>query len=97
LSFNSLFVRHGLIVPSFVLLVPTMLSAVAVSLRAPRTVSGFAGSIGIVYLALFSFAQVAFCNYYYFILAAFCFATAASSSSSMGSSGPLEEESGQPC
>lgn len=95
LSFNSLFVRHGVIVPGFVLLVPTMLSAIAVALRAPRTVGGFAGSIGIIYLALFSFAQVSFCNYYYFILAAFCFATAASSSCCMESNAVLDGECGQ--
>jgi hypothetical protein len=44
--------------------------------RAPRTPAGFAGSVGLVHLALFAFNKQAFTNYYYFVIGAFCCAAA---------------------
>jgi hypothetical protein len=44
--------------------------------RAPRTPAGFAGSVGLVHLALFTFSKQAFANYYYFVIGAFCCAAA---------------------
>ena len=42
----------------------------------PRTPAGFAGSVGLVHLALFAFSKQAFANYYYFVIGAFCCAAA---------------------
>jgi hypothetical protein len=44
--------------------------------RAPRTAAGFAGSVGLVHLAFFTFSKQAFANYYYFVIGAFCCAAA---------------------
>jgi hypothetical protein len=46
--------------------------------RLPRTPAGFSAAIGLILLAFFIFNKQAFCNYYYFIIAAFCTAIAAS-------------------
>lgn len=45
--------------------------------RAPRTAAGFAASASFVFLAFFSFAKQAFCNYYFMILGSICCALAA--------------------
>ncbi|MET0404404.1 MAG: hypothetical protein ABW123_18475 [Cystobacter sp.] len=45
--------------------------------RAPRTPSGFALSVALLFLVFFAFSKQAFCNYYYFIIAALCSALAA--------------------
>jgi hypothetical protein len=46
--------------------------------RLPRTPAGFAAAIGLTLAAFFAFNKQAFCNYYYFVIAAFCIAIAAS-------------------
>jgi hypothetical protein len=78
LSFNSLLFRLGIYVPAWLLPLPAMAVAALLARRIPLTPSGFAASIGIFYLFLFVFAKLAFCNYYYFIIAAFCIAVATS-------------------
>ncbi len=45
--------------------------------RAARTPSGFAATVGVVYLFFFAFNKQAFANYYYFIIGALCCAVAA--------------------
>jgi hypothetical protein len=45
---------------------------------APRTSSGFALALGFVLLILFAFSKKAFCNYYFFVIAAFAASIAAS-------------------
>lgn len=46
--------------------------------RAPRTAAGFAGALGFTLLLLFACSKKAFCNYYFFVIAALCAAIAAS-------------------
>jgi hypothetical protein len=46
--------------------------------KLPRTPAGFAAALGLTLLAFFAFNKQAFCNYYYFVIAAFCTAIAAS-------------------
>ncbi|OJH40956.1 hypothetical protein [Cystobacter ferrugineus] len=45
--------------------------------RAPRTPAGFALAVSLLFMAFFAFSKQAFCNYYYFIVAALCCALAA--------------------
>ncbi|EPX62674.1 hypothetical protein D187_008862 [Cystobacter fuscus DSM 2262] len=45
--------------------------------RAPRTPAGFALAVGLLIMIFFAFSKQAFCNYYYFIVAALCCALAA--------------------
>jgi hypothetical protein len=55
-------------------------AALAICLKKlPRTPAGFAACIGLTLVAFFAFNKQAFCNYYYFVIAAFCTAIAASS------------------
>jgi hypothetical protein len=63
---------------------PTWISfAVAIAVmtialrKAPRTPSGFVLATGAVFLAFFAFNKQAFCNYYHFVIGAFCCALAA--------------------
>ncbi len=44
----------------------------------PRTPSGFAAALGLVCLLLFLFSKKAFCNYYFFVIGAWCCAIASS-------------------
>lgn len=46
--------------------------------RAPRGAAGFSAAIGLTYLLFVAFNKQAFANYYYFVLAALCFAAATS-------------------
>ncbi len=46
--------------------------------RAPRTGSGFAATVALVFFGFFAFNKQAFCNYYYFVIGALCCAAAAS-------------------
>jgi hypothetical protein len=45
--------------------------------RCPRTASGFAAAVAVVFFAFFATNKQAFCNYYAFVLAAICCALAA--------------------
>lgn len=54
------------------------LAGLAIALRrAPRTPAGFAASLGLILLGFFAFNKQAFCNYYFFAIAALCAAVAA--------------------
>ncbi|NTX40974.1 hypothetical protein HUA78_41755 [Myxococcus sp. CA033] len=44
--------------------------------RAPRSPSGFAAATALTYATFFAFNKQAFCNYYYFVVAALCLAVA---------------------
>ena len=44
--------------------------------RAPRSPSGFAAATALTYATFFAFNKQAFCNYYYFVVAALCVAVA---------------------
>jgi hypothetical protein len=59
---------------------PLVLAPLALLLalrRCPRTPAGFALAVAFVYLLFFAFNKQAFCNYYFFPLAALCAAMAA--------------------
>jgi hypothetical protein len=59
---------------------PLVLAGLAVPLvlrRCPRTPAGWALAVAFVYLVFFAFNKQAFCNYYFFPLAALCAAVAA--------------------
>ena len=63
--------------PHYLPFVAAAVSSVIALWRAPRTVSGFAGSAALVYLLFFAFAKQAFCNYYYYVIGLLCCAIAA--------------------
>jgi hypothetical protein len=65
---------------SFAMIVPAVALAL---LRAPRTPAGFAASSALVFFAFFSFAKLAFCNYYIMIIGALCCAAAAAKTEAM--------------
>lgn len=84
LQFHSPFRPDALSYPAFVALlggphlpsligfataIPTTALALA---RAPRTAAGFGAASALVYLAFFAFNKQAFCNYYFFVIAALC-------------------------
>ena len=52
---------------AFVLVVPATVFALR---RCPRSPAGFAAAVTIVHLVFFAFNKQAFCNYYYFVVAA---------------------------
>ena len=74
LSLLSLLVHAGWPVPRAVQTVAPLIAlavALAISCRsAPRSPSGFALAIGFSFLLMFAFSKKAFCNYYFFVLAA---------------------------
>jgi hypothetical protein len=82
LSMLSLIVHAGWSVPRIAQTVAPLLAlamGVAVSFRcAPRTPAGFALAIGVSFLLMFAFSKKAFCNYYFFVLAALATSVAAS-------------------
>jgi hypothetical protein len=71
--------RHGLPPPPKWLAFAAAGAAAALALwRCPRTPMGFAAAVALIFLALMAFNKHAFCNYYYFPLAALCCAIAVS-------------------
>jgi hypothetical protein len=52
-------------------------ATILVCLRGSRTPAGYAAAIATVHLIFFSFYKFAFCNYDWFLIAAFCIALAA--------------------
>ena len=63
--------------PSFV---PFLVAAVVMAVlmwRLPRTAEGFGAMVGVTFLAFFAFNKQAFCNYYFFVIGAFCASLAA--------------------
>ncbi|HSW30761.1 MAG TPA: hypothetical protein VLH75_14840 [Longimicrobiales bacterium] len=84
---DSLSVLTGLS-PAYIDLAPGAIAGVAVAAlaagytmalaRIPRTPAGFAAALGLMCLLLFVFGKKAFCNYYYFVIGAWCCAIAAS-------------------
>jgi len=44
--------------------------------RLPRSPSGFAAAVAVVFIAFFAFNKQAFCNYYFFVIGALCVAVA---------------------
>jgi hypothetical protein len=44
--------------------------------RCPRTPAGYSAALGLVCLVFFAFGKQAFCNYYHFVIGAFCCAAA---------------------
>jgi hypothetical protein len=70
--------HHGVI--RAVPIVVWVLAAGAAALclwRVPRTPAGFAAALGLTMAAFIGFNKQAFCNHYYFVIAAFCTAIAA--------------------
>jgi hypothetical protein len=58
--------------------------------RCPRTPAGFALAVAFVYLVFFAFNKQAFCNYYFFPLAALCAALATWPADEPASGGPAD-------
>lgn len=63
----------------FVMMAPAV---VLMRWRGARTVAGFAGAVGLIFLSLFLFNKAAFINYYFFVIGALCCATALAGESS---------------
>jgi hypothetical protein len=88
---------HGLKLPIWASLPPL---AIAIGLglwRAARSPAGFAAAVTLTHLAFFAFNKQAFCNYYYFVIAAACWSIAAAklSPSRLQDAPPLPHASGQ--
>jgi hypothetical protein len=69
---------------------PLLLAPAALVLalrRCPRTPAGFALAVAFVYLVFLAFNKQAFCNYYFFPMAALCAAIAATEVSPRGAAG----------
>jgi hypothetical protein len=64
--------------PAVAFVAVAIASAVAVW-RLPRTPAGFSAAVALIYLAFFAFNKQAFCNYYFFVVGAFCLTLAATS------------------
>jgi hypothetical protein len=78
LSFVSWAARAGLGEGSFVWAAGAAVVALAFVLwRTPSTAAGFAGGLALTTLVTFSMGSKAFCNYYFFVVAALCAALAA--------------------
>ncbi len=87
LRVDSLGVLTGLS-PAFFDLAPAAVVAVGLAalaagyavalVRIPRTPAGFAAALGLMCMLLFLFGKKAFCNYYFFVIGAWCCAIAAS-------------------
>ena len=82
LSLLSYLSREGLPMTSVTSIVASLGALIASGLfvwwRAPRTPAGFALALGFVLLVVFAFSKKAFCNYYFFVLAAMAASVAAS-------------------
>jgi hypothetical protein len=73
LSYLSLAARAGWGAGSLVWSVVAALVALVIAMiRTPNTPAGFAGSIALSSLAMFAWGSKAFCNYYFFVIAAIC-------------------------
>jgi hypothetical protein len=76
LSYVAWAARQGVLMPQGIAF---LLAAGATALaiwRCPRTPSGFALGVTLVFLTFFAFNKQAFCNYYYFVLGALACALA---------------------
>ena len=60
------------------------LATLLATLRGQRTPAGYALAVTVGHLVFFAFYKFAFCNYYYFLIAAFCCGTGAMRISSQG-------------
>ena len=82
LSLLSFLARSGLPISTTTSTVASLGALIVSGLFAwrtvPRTSSGFALALGFVLLILFAFSKKAFCNYYFFVIAAFAASIAAS-------------------
>jgi hypothetical protein len=78
LSFPAFWVAQGAEPVAEYLVFIAAACAIAIACwRSPRTAAGFCGAVSLTYLAFFTFAKQAFCNYYYFVIGALCCAIAA--------------------
>ena len=78
LNFAAWWVARGHTPPPGWMSYASAMLALAICLwRAPRNASGFCLSMAIIFLAMFSLARQAFCNYYFMIMGALCCSLAA--------------------
>jgi hypothetical protein len=78
LSYLVWMTRMGMWAPHLWITLTAALVAAALALwRLPRTPAGFAAGIALVSMASFAFGKKAFCNYYFFVIAALSVAVAA--------------------
>lgn len=77
LSYVSALVRAGLAPPSWLAFAAVLPVLALVLWRGARTPAGFAAAVGGIYFAFFAMNKQAFCNYYFFTLAALCCGIAA--------------------
>jgi hypothetical protein len=93
LSFLSWAARKGMGQGSYIWAVSAATVGAAIAAIATRnSPSGFAGSVALTTFAMFSFGSKAFCNYYFFVIAALCCAVAACPLAAEASS-PVDEVS----
>jgi hypothetical protein len=73
LSYLSFAARAGWGTGSLVWsLVGASAALVIAMIRTPNTTGGFAGSVALSSLVMFAWGSKAFCNYYFFVIAAIC-------------------------
>ena len=78
LSYLAWMARNGVGQPGvWVTLLAAGIAILLALWRLPRTPSGFAGAVALVLLVSFAFGKKAFCNYYFFVIAALATAVAA--------------------
>jgi hypothetical protein len=95
LSYLSWAARQGLGQGSFWWAVGAACIAIVIGLRfTPNTATGFAATVSLYSLAMFSFGSKAFCNYYYFVVGALC-CTAALCAAELDTAGHSPESYGE--
>jgi hypothetical protein len=88
LSFASDLARRGIVeLPSWVGFAALVPASVACLRRLPRTPAAYAGAVASTLLPFFLFGIQAFCNYFFFLIAALCTAVAATRGSDAGRAG----------
>jgi hypothetical protein len=68
---------RGILAPTWIPFAAAGVATLLALWRCPRTASGFACAVALVFLAFFATNKQAFCNYYVFVLAAMCCALSA--------------------
>lgn len=88
LSFVAVLTRHGFQVPGWLAFGVLVVVLVLVLWAGVPTPAGFASGIGVAYLCFFAFNKQAFCNYYFFTLAALAVGIAVTQPGGSGTPAP---------
>lgn len=76
LSYMALLARHGIHLPGWVVFLLTAAAAGFVIRKAPQTTAEIFNAVALIMIVFFVFNKVAFCNYYYLVIAALAAAIA---------------------